>query len=137
MKPRALWTVAAIAAAVLAAGCKSADDEFAPAFVPKVYPFQGAVQPKFVGTWKTADGSSKLDIVKDGGLKIETVTRSMKGTSIGHVSGKWLADGDTLMFQYTVGSQKPTVLKYTATLAGTSLTLKQVDGRSKTIYKRR
>ena len=137
MTRRALWTVAAIAATVLAGGCKGADDEYAPAFVPKTYAFEGKLEPKYVGAWVSADGSSTLGIVKDGGLKIDTASRSVAGKSLSHVAGQWLASGGTLMFRYTVGSQAPTVLKYSATLSGNTLTLQQADGRAKTTYKRK
>ena len=133
----ALGMVAAVAAAVLAAGCKGADDEFAPAVVPKTYAFEGKLEPKFVGVWNSTDGSSMMEIVKDGGLKIDTTSRSITGKSVVHVSGEWLADGDSLMFRYVVGTQSPTVLKYSAELSGNTLTLKQVDGKVKTTYKRK
>ena len=136
MNRRSLWMVAGVAATILVAGCKSADDEYAPAFVPKTYPFEGKVDTKYVGAWKSSDGSSTLNIVKDGNLTIETTSRSVAGTSVSHVSGQWLASGDALMFKYSVGSQPPTMLKYTATVSGKALTLQQAGGRMKTTYAR-
>ena len=130
-------TVAALAAAVASLGCQKADDEYAPAVKPKTFTFEGKVDTHYVGNWGTADGSSNLDIEKDGELKIETVTNSVTGKSVGHISGNWLTEGKSLMFRYSVGSQAPTVLKYTASIAGNVLTLTQDGSSVKTTYKRK
>lgn len=132
-----LLTAAAIAAAVLAGGCKKPDDDTEPAILPKTYTFEGKVDPKYVGHWSNADLSSVLDFAKDGALTIETVTHSQVGTSMGHIVGKWLADGDSILMSYTVGSQTPTVVKYTATLASAALTLQSPGGKAKTVYHRK
>jgi hypothetical protein len=127
----------AFAPVILVAGCKGADDDYAPAVLPKVYPFEGAVDAKYVGTWAATDGSSTMSILKDGKLGIETVSHSMNGKSVGHVSGNWLASGNSLMFKYSVRTQPPTVLKYTATLTGNTLTLQLADAKKKTEYKKK
>lgn len=137
MTHRPLGMALALASAVLVAGCKNADDEYAPAVLPKVYPFEGKVDTRYVGTWKTADGNSTLDILKDGKLDIETVNFSQNGKSVGHVSGDWLTSGSDLMFKYSIGKQAPTVLKYTATLDGAKLTLQLADSKTKTVYTRK
>lgn len=132
--------VAAVAATTLLGGCKhgdSADDDFAPAILPKVYAFQGKVEAKDAGTWVSADGSSTLVLGKDGSLQIKSVEHSMKGTGENRVSGKWLADGNSLLFQYSQGSGAATTLKYTAMLEGNTLTLSPEGSRKKTIYKRK
>jgi len=128
--------VAAVAATMMIVGCKNADDEFAPAFVPKTYAFEGKVEQKFVGNWSSTDGISKMDIAKDGTLSIDTTTRSMAGKAVTHVSGQWLSSGDSLMFRYSIGTQPQTVLKYKATLSGSTLTLQQEGGKAKVSYKR-
>jgi len=137
MSRKSLGMAVALAAAVLVAGCKNADEEEAPAFVPKTYAFEGKLEPTYVGSWNSVDGTSMLDIGKDGSLNIDTTTRSVAGKNTSHVVGKWLASGSTLMFQYTVGTQPTTVLKYTASLSGKSLTLQQADSRVKVKYNRK
>jgi hypothetical protein len=134
---KSVWMVALTAAAILFSGCTKSDDEFAPAFVPKTYAFDGNIEPKYVGSWQSSDGASTMQIVKDGSLNIETTARSIAGKSVTSVSGKWLASGDTLKFRYVVGKQEPTVLKYTASLSGNTLTLKLADGKAKTVYSRK
>ncbi len=129
-------TVAALAAAVLSVGCRSPDDEFAPAFHPRVYAFEGSVEPKYVGTWRSLDGDSTLNLAKDGVLRIEVVSRSVAGRIVKHYSGQWLADGDGVRFRYRAGAQPDKVLKYRASLAGATMTLKQPEGHGKTTYKR-
>jgi hypothetical protein len=131
-----LWTVAAIAATVLSSGCKHDDDEFAPAVLPKTYTFEGKIEPKFAGSWKTADGNSSIDLSKDGSVSMETIIRSVAGKNTSKVSGKWLATSDSIVFQYTIGSQKPTTVKYMAALDGNTLTLQQPESKVKTVYKR-
>ena len=130
-------TVAALAAAVASLGCQKADDEYAPEVKPKSYTFEGNIDSKFVGNWGAADGSSELDIEKDGTLKIDTVTNSVSGKSVGHVSGNWLAEGKSLMFRYAVGARTPTVLKYTAAISGSVLTLSKEGSTVKITYKRK
>ena len=137
MKRMALWMVATAAAAILASGCQKADDEFAPAFVPKTYTFEGKVDPRYAGTWASSDGASSMELVKDGSLKLETTTRSISGKSVSHVSGKWVGTADSLMFQYVVGSQPPTVLKYEASLSGNTLTLHQEGAKAKMAYRKK
>ena len=137
MTAKTIWAAPVLIAAVLIAGCKKEDDEFAPAVVPKTYAFEGKVDPKFAGSWESADHSSTMEIEKDGGLKIDTTSNSVVGKSVSHVTGNWLVNGNDLMFRYTVGTQTPTVLKYVATLSGNTLTLKQAEGRQATAYKRK
>lgn len=116
-------------------GCKSADDEFAPAFVPKQYAFQGKVEPTFAGKWVTADGSSTLVLQGDGRLTITSVTPSASGRAVSNIEGRWLADGKTLMFSYKQGAQSETVLKYAAERVGTTLSLTQDGSKRKTVYR--
>jgi len=125
--------------ALLAAGfgCKNPDDELAPAFVPKTYNFEGQIDTKFVGTWKTSDGNSTIDLDPKGACKIDTIIHSMSGKTTSRVDGKWLATDGSLMFQYGDASHGTTVLKYNATLKGNTLDLQQAGGRMKTTYHRK
>jgi hypothetical protein len=129
--------VTAFAVAIGVTGCKGADDEYAPAVGPKTYPFEGKIDTKYVGAWQSSPPGSKLDILKDGTLKLENVTHSVAGTTVSHVAGTWLSSGNNLMFRYVVGTQEPTVLKYSTTLSKNSLVLVPAGGTAKTTYNRK
>ncbi len=136
MNSKARLMVAVLAAASLLAGCKKGGDDYEPSVVPKTFAFEGQVEVKYAGTWRSSDGSNTLELAKDGGLNIKTVTRSVAGKSVSTVSGLWLAKGNNLVFKYSVRSQPTTVVSYSATLSGSSLTLAQSGGRIKTTYQR-
>lgn len=129
--------VALLATAIHVCGCRGSEDDYAPAVVPRTFAFEGKIEPKYVGNWSSTDGSSTIDIMKGGVLKIETVSRSVAGQSVGHITGKWLVDANNLSFQYVVGAQKPTVLKYSASISGNTLTLQLSGGKMKTTYRRK
>jgi len=141
MKTQSLWKMAPLliggAAIAISSGCKGAeDDEYAPAVRPKAFAFTGKQDAKFAGKWRTADGDSTVEILKDGNLNLQTVSHSQSGKSVSDLKGQWLVDGSSLLFQYSVDKQPPTTLKYTATLAGDTLTLVPDGGKVKTVYKR-
>lgn len=116
-------------AAILAAGCQggNAEDEYEPAVVPKSVAFEGKVDAKYAGTWKSADGSSTLALAEDGRLKIESVVNSQNGKSTSKTEGKWLASGNDLLFQYGT-----TTLRNGASFEKGKLILQH--GRMKTVY---
>lgn len=118
------------------AGCKSEDDDLAPAFVPKTYTFEGQPDEQYAGTWKATNGVSTIQLDKDGGLSVETVTRSSAGEGKTGVKGKWAVSNGSLMLQYPEKSGETTVLKYTAKLKGNTLDLTQDGGKMTTTYKR-
>jgi len=136
MTRNAIWIAALIAASIQMAGCKGANEDFAPAILPKTFAFEGKVEPKYVGTWHSTEGHSTVDILKDGALKVETVTQSVAGKSVVNVSGQWLASGDNLMFRYQDKSHRSIVLKYAASVSGNTLVLQQATSRLKTSYHR-
>jgi hypothetical protein len=78
-----------------------------------------------------------MDIHGDGSLSIETVTRSVKGVSDDHLGGMWKAAGSDLLVQYRDKSRTLITLKYAANLKDDTLTLSQMKGRIKTVYKRK
>ncbi|RYG86945.1 hypothetical protein EON77_02980 [bacterium] len=123
------------ATVVLVVGCRAEDDDSEPAIVPKAVAFTGQVAPGFVGAWATADGSSKLDLAKDGALTIATSTPSPKGRSESSYKGSWLVEGKSLRLRYQDKSGETTI-EYGAALAGDKLTLQQPGGRLKTVYTR-
>jgi len=128
------WSWAAVAFLAIAAGCKSADDEYEPAFVPKEVKFEGNVDEKYVGFWDAPDGSGSLDLSKDGTVNIVTNVSTPQGKSSSKVNGKWLASGSALVFQYKDPSQKDTTVKYAADLKGDTLVL---GTKVKTTYKKK
>jgi hypothetical protein len=127
--------VPTIVGALLLTGCKGNDD-LAQSVPPKTFLFEGKIDPKFVGTWKTPSGISTLDLAKDGSLKIVTVSESRNGKNTIKVSGNWLRHDSDLLFRYTVEGQGPVLLKYTAKLDGKTLTMQQAGMKVKAVYKR-
>lgn len=119
----------------LLSGCRPEDGE-EPAILPKKVTFEGKVDPRFVGTWTTADGGSRLDLAKDGGLMIVAKSRTPKGLSTSEYVGSWLVSGEKLRLRYREPSGQ-TTLEYGAKLAGDTLTTQQPGGRLKTTYRRK
>lgn len=138
MTVRAVSKAAAPAAAFFLAGCvgAGASDDSGPPLAPNTPVFEGKVDPKFAGTWKTKDGNSSLQLGKDGALKVETISNSQSGKSDVKVSGQWLVKDKHLTLRYSGKSNEPEVIQYTATLSGNSLTLELGRGRLKTTYRR-
>jgi hypothetical protein len=130
--------VAALAATVGLAGCSGAtDDDSAQAVPSKISVFEGRVDPLFVGTWKSKNGNSTIQLGKDGALNVETISFSPAGKSDVKVSGQWLIKGDSLTLKYTDNKNHQTVLlQYKASLSGNKLKLDQGGGRLTTIYTR-
>lgn len=118
-------------AALAVSGCKPPEDEFAPAFVPKSVPFQGAVDARFVGDWRSPDGIARLQLDKDGGMRIEQVIHSQNGKSTSKTQGSWRYDQGRLLMNY-----EDTTLSYAATLSGNHLVLTSKSGM-KTNYLRK
>ena len=128
--------VAAVAATIMF-GCKGTDDDLEPAVVPKAVTFEGDVDSKYVGLWKSSDGNSTLDLSKEGVVKIDQKIVAANGKSTSHVEGTWLAKGDDLLFRYPERSGGETTLKYAAKLKGNTLVLGQSGGRLKRTYVRK
>lgn len=126
----------AIFAAALAAGCKNADDDVEPAFVPKTIAFEGKVESKYVGDW-SAKGASRLNLKSDGTAVIESTTNSQSGKSTARFDGKWLAQDGRLLVQYGDATHPATTLEYEAKLSGDNMVLQQPGGRLKTTYARK
>lgn len=125
-----------LVAAGLLAGCRPPVDDDSPP-KPSTAVFQGSVDSRFVGRWKTANGRSALVMDKDGALTIESVIATPKGDTKTQVTGKWLVDRGRLLLQYVQTDQPVTVLPYEASLAGNKLTVVQAHGRLKTVYLRK
>lgn len=130
-----LWAFGLIVASVLV-GCKNPDDDVEPPVLPKTVAFEGQVDAKYAGAWKSADGGSALDLAKDGTAALDATTNSSKGPSKSHLKGKWLAKDGNLVFSYLDASGNPTTLQYGAKLSGNTLVLQQPGGKLKTTYTR-
>ena len=119
---------------LFAAGCGSgaSDTDDGPA-KPKAVSFEGSVDARFIGSWKTPKESSCLDLRKDGTVQISSAVPSPKGISKSSLEGKWLVSGGDLILQYKVANQPLTTVKYPATLAGKEMTLVQ-GSRTKLTY---
>jgi len=121
---------------VMAAGCKPAPsetDDTPPK--PAAVAFEGTVDPKFVGTWKTAKETSCLDLRKDGSAQILSAHPSPRGIVKSTLEGSWLVSGGDLLLRYTVPHQTETIVKYPATLSGNKMILVQ-GSKSKESYTR-
>lgn len=127
--------VPAIAGAIFFMGCNGNQDDEGLA-KPKQISFDGKVDPQLVGSWKTSDGGSQVDLQKDGSLKIISVIHSQNGASKSSVDGSWLASDGKLKFKYPQAGQPDVVLQYDATISGKDLKLKQSGGRLTTVYHR-
>ncbi len=115
-------------------GCRPEEDDIEPA-APQKVAFEGASDPKYIGAWATADAGSKLDLRKDGTLKISSTTSSRGGKSTSSFDGRWLVSGEMLRLRY-VDTSGETTLEYTAALKGNTLNLQQPGGRLKMKYTR-
>ena len=131
MISRSLGT--AVFIAVLAVGCKSADDDVEPIVKPKPVSFEGKVDPSYAGDWSDSGKSSHLELKPDGSATIELTTSSQAGRSTSHLKGKWLVQDGNLFMQYEDASKETTTLKYAAKLSGSKLVL-QSGGHLSTTY---
>ncbi len=137
MSPKLVWTVSALAGIVLITGCKGSSDDLAQGSQPKPVVFEGSVDPKYVGVWKGVNGLTTMDLHKDGSMKIETISESRNGKNDLTVTGQWKVSGPNLLFDYSAKGKGSTILKYSAVLAGKTLTLQQKGMRLKMVYKRK
>jgi len=122
---------------MLATGCNSVasdQDDVAPKM--KEVTFQGEVDPKFVGNWKTEKETSGLDLHKDGTAVIASAVPSPKGIVKSSLNGSWRVANGELYIQYTDRQHVVTTIKYPAKLSGPKMTLDQGSG-SHMIYSRR
>lgn len=126
---------AAIAAVIVlgGAGCGPAADEDEGPAKPKAVTFSGQVEPKLIGTWKTKDESSVLDLGKDGQATISSTAPSPGGPMKSTAHGSWLVSDGSLLLKYAVNSQPETVIKFQYSLVGKQLTLTTSIG-TKTVY---
>ena len=137
MRLRALWMAVALATAIPLSGCDSAKEESEGPPKPKTVVFQGQIDSKFVGSWKSSDGRARLDLAKDGALKIGSTIATPQGDSKSEISGHWLVDNGDLILKYLSPGQPDTVIKYQVTLAGNTLACKQSGGQLKVVYVRK
>jgi len=127
---------AAVLSAALLAGCGGEAGDITQVPKPAAVSFAGRIDPRFIGSWTSTDSNSKIEMLKDGSANMVTITRSPYGKVVNKVSGKWLANGGDLLFDYSDKSHDLIVVKYGASIAGKSMTLSQAGGRIKTKYKK-
>lgn len=118
--------------AIPMSGCKDDVETIEPE-KPSVV-FEGVPDAKFEGTWKTEDGVSTYNIVKDGTYKLESKFK-VHGPNpmISHLTGQWAVKGDKMLFK----DQSNNVSAYLFDLQGSKLTLTTVGVmKGKTIMDR-
>lgn len=139
MRLNRLSQVVALATTATLISCRSGavpeDPEGPPS--PAKVSFQGKIDPKFAGTWKSTRGDSTLDLGKDGTLTSETTAQTAGGKSDVKVTGQWLIDGDKLTLRYVDRSKDQTVMQYSAKLSGNKLEMGMPNSRMKMTYLRK
>jgi hypothetical protein len=132
-----IHVVAAAGAATLLCSCQ-VETDVTTGPVRHVYPFQGAVDSKFVGEWHTNPAPAGLSLKKDGSLGIVAVVVSPHGNTSSKLNGLWLVSGSDLLLKYREsGDGQDVVLKYSATLSGNTLKLVQAGNGVKSTYIRK
>lgn len=112
-----------IALLVLMQGCGTGDD--AQSAGSEETQFEGKVDERFVGVWKSKVGQSEYELKKDGTYHLESTVNTPGGKLDTKSDGKWLVSGDMLLFQDPQGSTS----KYKFELKEGTLTL-LLNGKS-------
>lgn len=120
---------------LLAAGCGAGavsgdDSEVAEPPEPPALVFEGKPDGRYVGVWRTTDGTSTLDMKAGGALKLITKARTPGGGHEEEKKGEWRLSKGKLLFQ-TDGS----VAGYGAEIAGDKLTLAR-GSKIRIVYRR-
>jgi len=127
-----IWIVFLVAI-VAAWSCQPAE-EIIDVQRPKVVPFTGKVDPRFVGTWKTDNGMSTYQLKEDGAYVLDSTIRVQGQAPIqSHLEGEWRLDGDRLLFKDGNGN----VVPYAFTIKDDTLELGLTGKlKTKTVLKR-
>ena len=139
--PPIRWAAASAAVlcvlASLVAGCDPQPPESDGPPMPKAVEFVGKVDESLVGLWKTADGRSTLNMAKNGDLALQTINTTPGGDVKTDLKGSWLVDGDRLLLKYVNKDQSESVIAYSLTHAGNSMTLSTKSPKRETKYTRK
>ena len=126
MKPIAL----SLLVAMVAIGCSHPEDDSVADGTPPPQKFEGTIDKRLVGAWKSPDGSQTMTINEDGKAKMEGYVNTPKGKQPINEAMEWKADASKLSFKMSSG----TVQKYAFTLEDDSLILK--TAKTSTTYKK-
>jgi hypothetical protein len=127
-----LYRFAGIGLLAVAFGCTPAD-ESAPELERPKTEWKGEIDDRFVSVWSTDSGST-YTLTDDGGFHLEGVVKTQGGEFKNDVRGKWLVDGEKMLFQDASGNVVPYMMK----LNGDTLTLTTVGTLKKaTVLKRK
>lgn len=96
-------------------GCQQAETE------PNqpVTAFEGSVDSRFVGEWKTENGQSSYTLKPDGSFQLKSKVSTPGGTMNTESKGSWLVKDDRMLFKGADGL----VAAYRHSLSGNRLTL--------------
>lgn len=117
---------------VLAGGCAVEADSSATQ--GNSVPFKGVAEERFAGTWKTTNGVSVYELLKDGTYKLESKI-AVRGQApfTSRLQGEWRVSGDRMLFKDGNGN----VVPYAFVLNGDTLTLTLTGMmKNKTVMKR-
>ena len=81
--------------------------------------FEGKVDERFVGHWKTSDERSKYEFSKDGRYSLESKVRTPNGTLDTKSAGDWLISDDRFLIRDANGN----IASYRWTIQGGKLKL--------------
>lgn len=106
-------------------GCGEPEEIVAKPAEAAAAPFEGKVDPKIVGTWKSTDGRSTIVLNADGTTANHAKVPSPKGVQEMNTKGKWLAQEDALLLK----DEGKDAIRYFVTLTDpTTLELRRVKG---------
>ncbi len=101
-------------------GCAPPEDEITSAEPPRRdIPFEGEVNPKFVGTWKDIKGDLRYSFDKAGTYTYKGTVNTQAGPQKMDMSGEWLVSG-TIMY---LKDSKGETYDYDTKLNGDELSL--------------
>jgi hypothetical protein len=119
-------------------GCNAAemDDGNGTVPQPKAFSFDGTVDSKYVGTWKSAT-NSMLELNKDGTVSAETIAHTAGGISDVRIKGQWLVKDNKISVRYPDKAKNLVTMQYVADLSGNKLDLTISNTKIKTTYFRK
>lgn len=120
-KHLSVWGVALL----ILAGCSGPEETVPPAAQAASVPFEGKVDPKIAGTWKSTDGRSTLVLNGDGTTANHAKVPSPGGVQEVESKGAWLAHEDTLLLK---DQGKDAVRYYVTVVDPKTLELRRVKG---------
>ena len=114
-------------ALLMLAGCGGPEETVPPAVQASGVPFEGKVDPKIAGTWKSEDGRSTLVLNKDGSSTNQNKIPSPGGMKESSSKGEWLAHEDTLLLKEP---GKDAIRYFVTVVDPQTLELRRVKGSS-------